>query len=256
MKGIESSVTGCWNWIAEAQKVGEWLVEGPKRLFADVDATTDFLKLVQRINSIFAAFVEILPLKRIADGVTSVIDLVDARNIVGCISDLISGKAAWKNPFSDTFPDLLKVASKLVFLIGDTVSLSSWLSSVHVLGEWVKSSTAQIVTWGKEFNVARGIGDACCVIGSMLNIADTIRLSIRELTTDGYIKDGVLKWRLLRDHLIDVAYDITCIAASVLSNIPGVPAVMATASLAIGSTLSLGRFFIAEFQDKEARNVA
>jgi hypothetical protein len=243
MAVAENVTGGFWECTKTAQNIGSWIVEGPKHLFSDVDATADLLMLVQRVHSIFEPFIQIMPLKRIAEAVTSITDFVSARSFIGGIHDIISGKAAWEKPFSVHFPDVLKVASKLVFLVGNCMDLASWLSSFHVLGEWVKSSTAQIVTWGKEFNILQGIGDVTCITGALLNIADTIRLILQEALTDGYFKNGSLKLSVLTDHLIDIAYDISSIAASVLSNIPGVPVVMTTVSLAVGSTLSLGRFF-------------
>ena len=150
---------------------------------------------------------------------------------------------AWEKPFSEHFPNLLKVASKLSFLIADIGLLAGWLSSVHVLGEWVKTSTAQLVTWGKKFNVLQGICDVSCITGSLLSLGDTIRIIVQEVLEEGVRRDGRLNPSRVLDHCIDIASDITSIAATVLLNIPGVPIVMATVSLAIGSTLALGRFF-------------
>lgn len=247
MSLIENAKGGSWEVTTIAQHIGSWLVDGPKRLFADVDATADLLKLVSRIQKIFEPIIQMLPLKRISEACVAITDFVNARNFIGGLHDLISGKAAWENPFSLRCPDLLKVASKLSFLVGDLASLAHWLSSIHLLGEWVNSATAQIVTWGKEFNLIGGIGDFSCITGALLSISDTVRMIVKEFLTDGYFKEGRMKWSLLTDHLIDVAYDISGIASTVLSNIPGVPAVLGMISMAVGSSLSLSRFFKKEY---------
>lgn len=243
MKGVDGIYGGMWAVPRMAQNICSWLTDGPRHIFADVDATGDLLKLIHRVHSIVDPIVQILPLKRIAEAVTAITDFVNARNLISGLYDLVSGAAAWEKPFSANVPNLLKVASKAMFLIGDIGSLAEWLSSIQVLGEWVKKSTAQIVTWGKPFQVLAGIGDFSCITGSLFNLADTIRLMVRESMTDGYIKNGRLKVSALVDRVIDVASDISAIAASVLSNIPGVPAVMSMISLAVGSTIALGKFF-------------
>lgn len=225
------------------QHAASWLIDGPRQIFQDVDATADLLRLAQRVQAIFAPIIRILPLQRIAEGVRAITDFVNARNFVGGIYDIVTGNAAWEKPFSEHVPNLLKVASKLVFLIGDFGSLAEWLSSIRVLGAWVKDSTARLVTWGKEFNILGGIGDVTCAVGSLLSLGETIRLIVQEAITERYFKEGIFKTGLLTDHLLDIAYDVSGIAASILSNIPGVPAVLSLVSLAVGSTASLGRFF-------------
>jgi hypothetical protein len=243
MAVVEGGAGDFWEITRMAQNVGSWLAEGPKRLLSDVDATSDFLKLVRRVNDIFRPIFQMLTLQSIANGMAAFTDFVDARSFIGTISDLISGKAAWEKPLSAHFPNVFKVASKLAFLVGDLGVMASWLSSVHVLGAWVKSSTAQIVSWGKEFNILDGIGDVSCITGSLLSLADTMRIVLQEVLTGGYFENGCLKLSLLTDRFIDIASDISNIAASILVNIPGVPSVMSLVALAVGSTLSLGRFF-------------
>jgi hypothetical protein len=243
MDGINNGPCDLWGLGRMAQRVGFWLVDGPKQLLSDVDATTDLLKLTQRIHRIIEPIIQFMSLKLVAEAATNIVEFFNARNFAGTISDLVSGKAAWEKPFSEHFPNLLKVASKLSFLIADIGLLAGWLSSVHVLGEWVKTSTAQLVTWGKKFNVLQGICDVSCITGSLLSLGDTIRIIVQEVLEEGVRRDGRLNPSRVLDHCIDIASDITSIAATVLLNIPGVPIVMATVSLAIGSTLALGRFF-------------
>jgi hypothetical protein len=235
-----------------AQASGNWLVDGPKNVLANVEPLSDVMKLVQRINDIFKPFVEIMPLRQIAEAFSHITDFVNARNFVGRISDLVSGKAGWDKPFSENFPDLLKIASKCAYLIGDFASTAKWLSMINILGAWVKDSTAQIVTWGKEFNILKGVGDVACITGALLNMADTVRLIVKEAVRDGYFKDNKLKLGLLVDHVLDVAYDTSKVAAAVLSNIPGVHIIFAMISLAIGSTLSLAKFFKKTYCIEEA----
>lgn len=243
MAVVGNVANGAWEASVVAQNVGNWLLDGPKNVFANVDPLSDLLKLIQRINDIFKPIVEIFPLKQIAEGVSHVTDFIGARKFIDRISDLVSGRAAWDKPFSDHFPNLLKVASKCVYLIGDFASTAKWLSTVNILGSWVKDSTAQIVTWGKEFNLLKGIGDVSCITGSLLNMADTVRQIVTEAARGGYFEQNKLRLSLLVDHVLDVAFDTAKIAAAVLSNIPGVHFVFTAISLAIGSTISLTKYF-------------
>ncbi len=235
-----------------AQAGGNWLVDGPKNVLANVDPLSDFMKLVQRINDIFKPFVEIMPLRHISEAFSHITDFVSARGFIGRISDLVSGKAGWEKPFSENFPDLLKIASKCAYLIGDFASTAKWLAMINILGAWVKDSTAQIVTWGNEFNILKGIGDVSCITGALLSIADTVRLIVSEIRRDGYFTDKKLKISLFLDHVLDVASDTVKIAAAVLFNVPGVHILFVTASLAIGSTLSLMKFFKKTYWIEEA----
>ena len=244
MTATEGINGGLWGFTSGIQNVFSWLLDGPRHILSDSEATTDFLKLVQRVNGIFAHIVELVPLKLFVDGVTAITEFANVRTIVSGLHDLFTGKAAWDTPFSSHFPDVLRVASKMAFVVGDMTNVASWLSSLHILSDWVKSSTAQVVSWGKKFNLMQGIGDVSCITGSSLSIADTVRLILKENLTEGYFKTEKMRWRALADHVVDIASDISSIAAAILSNIPGVPAVLSLISLAIGSTLSIGRFFM------------
>ena len=241
--GLLQNVVGGFSEATRvAQNVSAWLTHGPTMIFNDVDATHDLLMLTQRVQRISEKIFPFLPLKHISEAVSSVTEFTNVRNIFSGIHDLVSGKSAWEKPFSETCPNFLRIASKCVFIVGDLASLAGWLSSIHLLEAWVKYSTARVVTWGNEFNVLHGIGDTVCVVGSLLSIADTVRLAVDEMKTDGYVKNGHIKSGLVADHLIDVASDISSVAGAILSNIPGVPSLAAVVPFAIGSTLSLGRF--------------
>jgi hypothetical protein len=244
MSGTEGVNGGFWGVAYGIQNMFSWLLDGPRQLLNDSDATTDLLKLVQRVNGVFDQIIELVPLKLFVEGVTAITEFANVRSIVSGLHDLFTGKAAWETPFCSNFPDLLKVASKMAFVVGDMASVATWLSSLHILGDWVRSSTAQIASWGKKFNVMQGIGDASCITGCLLNIADTVRLILKENLTEGHFKTEKMRWRALADHVVEIASDVSGIAAAILSNIPGVPAVLAIISLAIGSTFSLGRFFM------------
>jgi hypothetical protein len=226
-----------------AQNVGNWLVDGPKNVCANIDPLTDVMKLVQRINDIFKPFFTFFPLQQISSCFANITEFVGARSFFGRISDLVSGKAAWEKPLSDNVPNFLRIASKCAYLIGDFASTAKWLCSIQILGAWVKDSTAQIVSWGKEFNILKGICDVSCVTGALLNMTDTVRLIIDEFKHDAYIKQGRLNVSLVVDHVLDVASDVVKIGAAVLSNIPGVNIIFTLVSLSIGSILSLGKFF-------------
>lgn len=232
MAVVGSAAEGLCAGARVAQSVSNWFVDGPKNVFGNIDPLSDLLKLIQRINEIVKPWIEMLPLQRISKAVSHITDFVNARNFIPRLSDIVSGRLA-----------PLKELSKLAYLVGDFASTAKWLSSIEVLGSWVKDATAQFVSWGKEFNILKGIGDVSCLTGALLNISETVRLVIKEFTAEKYFAHGRLKLSLLVDHVVDLAYDVTKVAASVLSNIPGVHMVVTTISLAIGATLSLGKFF-------------
>ena len=247
-RGVDMAVVGmAGEALGEALRVAQhaanWAVDGPKNVFAKVDPLSDLLKLVQRISEITKQFVEILPLQHVARAFSKITDFINARNFIGRISDIVSGAAAWRNPFAEGIPDFLKVGSKLAYLFGDFAATAKWLSSIEVLGSWVKDSTAQLVSWGKEFNILKGIGDVSCITGALLNIADSVRLIVRELEANRFFRGGRFNVGLVVDHFFDVAYDVTKIAGAILSNIPGVHVMFTLVSLTVGSTLSLGKFF-------------
>ena len=141
-------------------------------------------------------------------------------------------------------PNLLKIASKCAYLVGDIASTARWLSSIHILGAWVKNSTAQLVTWGKEFNVLKGIGDVSCITGALLDIADTIRQMVYEAAHMELFTSARHRMSVFAGRVLDLAYDITKVAAAVFYNIPGVPILLTTVSLALGNILSLTKFFV------------
>lgn len=220
-----------------------WLIDGPKHVFADVDATGDLLQLAQRVHELFEPFLQFYPIKRFIEGVSAITEFINARKFMSGLNDLISGKAAWEKPFAEGIPNFFKVAAKMIFMVGDLGLLAGWLSSIQVLGAWVKDSTAQIVSWGKEFNVLNGLGDVTCIAGSLLSICDTIRLMLHEVFSTGYMQRGTLKLSLLADHLLDLAGDIASLASSILANIPCVAGMWVVISSAVGSIVSLSHFF-------------
>ena len=224
-------------------QAANWLVDGPKRIFNDVGATSDVLKLVQKVNELFLPFVEITPLQPISAAVRHVTDFIGARGFIGRIAEIVSGDAAWTNPFDGNTPNFLRLSSKIVFLVGDISTTLKWLSSIDVLDKWFAEGTARIATWGNEFKVLKGVGDVSCVAGSLLSIADTARLVMKEMQHDRYVRNGHIDSSLIADHVLDVASDITKISAAVLSNIPGVHVVFVTSALAIGAGISIGKFY-------------
>ncbi len=243
MTVVGNAANVAWETSRTAQTVGNWLLDGPKNVLANVDPLSDFLKLINRVNDIFKPFVEIFPLKQIAEHVSQITEFISARTFISRLSDIVSGKAGWEKPFSEHFPNLLRIASKCMYLIGDFASTARWLSTINVLDSWVKDSTAQFVTWGKPFNLLKGIGDVSCVTAALLNMADTVRQIVQEAARGGYFEKNRLKLSLLVDHVLEVASDTAKIAAAVLSNIPGVHVIFTAISLAIGSTLSLAKYF-------------
>lgn len=243
--------------ISEGIRVSAMVaVDAATRLFANVDPLNDLLKLVQKINKIIEEkWNEILPLKQISIAVAQITDFVGARNFVGRLFDILSGRAAWAHPFCDGYPDFLKVMSKCIYLVGDMTSIARWLSNIHILGKWVTESTAQLVSWGKEFKILKGVGDVSCITGAVLNFFDTVRLVCQEICTTGYMREGTWNFCLMFDHLLDVASDIAKIASAVLSNIPAVGEACVAGVAVFGSLLSLGKFFKNEYTDHQLQRV-
>jgi hypothetical protein len=223
--------------MASVLGVANWLVDGPRNVVANVDALSDSLKLAQRINEIFKPFIDLFPLRQMCKAFSAITDFVSARKCIDRIGDILSGSRA-------LIPNLLKIASKCAYLVGDIASTARWLSSIHILGAWVKNSTAQLVTWGKEFNVLKGIGDVSCITGALLDIADTIRQMVYEAAHMELFTSARHRMSVFAGRVLDLAYDITKVAAAVFYNIPGVPILLTTVSLALGNILSLTKFFV------------
>lgn len=85
--GIQSCSDILGNATQAVQSTAVWLTDGPKRVFSDVDATGDLLRMTQSVHKVVETFARIIPLKLIADGISSVIDFINARDLFGCIRD-------------------------------------------------------------------------------------------------------------------------------------------------------------------------
>ena len=135
MAVIGNGATCVFEAARAVQCASNWVIDGPKNVFANVDPLSDLMKLIQRINDIFKPYLELIPLQQISECFSHITDFVNARNFIGRISDIVSGKSGlWDKPFTDDFPDLLKLASKCAYLIGDFAQTAKWLSSINVLG--------------------------------------------------------------------------------------------------------------------------
>lgn len=227
------------------QTVSNWITDGPAKIFANVDPLNDTLHLTQRVYEIAKKVLKwpVQFFAPISKAISQITDFVGARNFIGRISDIVSGKAAWEKPIAEGVPNFLKVMSKIAYLFTDFTSTVKWLVNIHVLGKWVTETTSQLTSWGKEFQLLKGIGDVSRITGALLNIVDTVRLIAKEIMSRGYFIQGRFNGSLVIDHLLDLACDVTKVAASVLSNIPGVKEVYSLVSLAVGSAASLAKFF-------------
>jgi hypothetical protein len=226
------------------------LLDGPMRLFSDFSATAEMLRLIQNVQKITQIFVKNVPLERIADGVSGIVGFIDARDIIPCTHDLVSGAAAQKDPLGPNMPNILNVARTVCTLVQDAMSVTRWLVSIKVLGEWITKSTARIALWGRSFVVFDGICDTAAIVGAIFGIADSARLIASESQQGGYWSKGKYTPSRLVGRCLDIANNICTIASSVLSNIPGVPLVYACVSSAIGSIVSLGKFFKEQYLDE------
>ena len=137
-----------------AQAAILWLTDGPKRLFNDIDATGDLLRLTRSVQKITSVFRQIVPLDLIAKGVSSVIEFINSRDTVCQVYSLVSGEAARENPLAPFRP--LNVVKTFCSLVQDVTSSLGWLVSIKMLGEWVSTSTARIASWGKPSSSSMG----------------------------------------------------------------------------------------------------
>jgi hypothetical protein len=236
--------------VAETvQATAVWLTHGLKLVFSDVDATGDLLRLTKSAQKVAQTFARIIPLELIAEGISSVVEFINARDIIGCVHDLVSGDAAKKNPISPQIPNFLNVARKLCTLVQDVTASIGWLVSVKILDEWVTKCTARIVSWGKAFVVLDGVCDVASIAGSLIGIVDSARLIAKEAMEGMYWRDGKFVPSKLIDRGLDVAMDVCWIASSVLNNIPGISTVYMYVSSSVGSLISLGKFFKEKYLD-------
>lgn len=230
-----------------AQHSAVWLLDGPKRVLNDVKATTDALKLAQKVNEIAVVVFDNQAFQSVARAFSSVTDFFGARNIIGAVYDLMSGKAAWDNPIDAKTPNYWSVLSKVAFTVGDLGTTVKWLSNVNLLGPWVRNCTAQIGTWGREFNLLKGIGDVSCVTGTALDLCDLRRQIRDEFAAGGYFRGGRFQLLTATKHALSLVSDITKIAGPILSNIPGVNIMYSTVAATIGTASSLGKFFAEQY---------
>ena len=102
---------------------------------------------------------------------------------------------------------------------------------------------------GKTFIVLDGVSDVSFIAGGLFGIADSLRLIAMEAMDGSYWVNG--RWSPSRciDRCLDVAMDVCSVAASVLNNIPGVSVLFVFGSSAIGSLVSLGKFYKKEYWD-------
>jgi hypothetical protein len=237
------------NVVDTVQATTVWLTDGPKRVFGDIDATGDLLRMTQSAQKVVETFARIMPLKLIADGISSVVDFFNAKDLIGCVHYLVSGAAAKENAFGPNVPNFLNVAKNLSILVQDVTSFVRWLVSLKLLDEWVTTCTAKIVSWGQSFIVIDGVGDVASITGSLFSIADSLRLIAAEAMEGIYWLDGQLVPSKLIDRCIDLAKDVCWIASTVLNNIPGISALYTNVASTAGSFLSLGKFFKKQYWD-------
>ena len=214
-----------------------WLTDGPRRIFNDIDATGDVLRFTRNVQKITGLFKQIIPLNLLSNGISGIVDFINARDLFGRVFSLVSGEAARENPLGPHLPNILNVAKTFCTMIQDTTSSLSWLVSIKMLGEWVTKSTAKIVSWGKPFVVIDGVCDVSCIAGGLLSIADSLRLIAKDAMEGHWSPSRCI------NRCFDVAVDVCSVASAVLNNIPGVSALFVYASSAVGATLSLGKFF-------------
>ena len=248
---VTSSCSTPFDCVAETvQAAVVWLTDGPKRIFNDIDATGDLLRLTKNVQKVASVFAKVFPLDLIASGLSSVVSFLDARHIFCSVHDLVSGDAARENPLGPHTPNILNVAKTVCTLVQDVTSSLGWLVSIKLLGEWVTKSTAKFALWGKPIVILDGVCDVASSAGSLFSIADSLRLIAKESMEGVYWRNGRCSPSRLIDRCLDVAMDVCSIASSVLNNIPGISIVYMCVSSAVGSMISLGKFFKKQYLDE------
>ena len=238
---------------------GVWLTDGPKRVFNNVGAMSDALKLTQRVSEIAKAILSFNPIENVTKMLGHVCEFIGARNIVGRVADLVSFKDAWANPLCGGV-NFFWVGNKVSSLIGDISSTVKWLASIDVFGSalssQIRNTTGQFLSWGNPFNILKGIGDFSCVTSSLFDLADIARQAIHEMFDGGkYMVDGQFKAKTAGSHVFGTVWNIAKIAGCVLSNIPGVQMVYCAVAGTVGAVTSLGKFYVKEYlKDPEGPN--
>jgi hypothetical protein len=245
-----SNTSLIWGTAKAVQNAVAWVTDAPSQILQDVDATNDLLKLAQAIQDITDKFFRIVPLKTFSEGVAAIVEFVHARSIFRRIHVLASGKLAWKDPLSAQVPNLLKISSEISFLVMDVCSLIRWCSSIGLIDRGIKEAAVRITLLADEVNLLGGLGDAACVTGSLLSVADTVRGVVREIMTDKYVRKGHVKVGIVVDHILDVANDVSSIAAIILANVPGIPPLAVLVPVVCESSLSLSRFIKKRYWDR------
>lgn len=220
---------------------GVWLTDGPKRVFNNVNAMCDTLKLTQRVSEIAKAILSFNPIEHVTKALGNVTDFISARSIVSRVADLVSYQGT----------NLLWVGNKIAGLIGDISSTVKWLASIDVFGSvlssQIRNATGQFLSWGNPFNLLKGIGDFSCITSSLFDLADIARQALHEMFHGGYMCNGQLKAQTAGTHAFGTVWNIAKIAGCVLSNIPGVQAVYCAVAGAVGAVTSLGKFYVKEY---------
>ena len=234
-----------------AQEVREaliWLSDGPKRVFNDVNAMSDALKLTQKVSEIAKAVFSFSPIEQAAKALGNVTEFVSARGIIGKIADLVSFKGAWDAPM-DGKPNFLWIANKVTGLVGDVSSTVKWLASVNVFGEALSAQIrgATLHIGSQTFSVLKGAGDVSCITSSLVDMADIARQAITNLRYGRYVRNGSLMVKTVGCHALGFVGDIVKVAGCVLSNIPGVNLVWGAIAGSVGSLLSLGKFYVQQY---------
>jgi hypothetical protein len=243
VQGLEESAEA-------ARKAAEWLTAGPKKVFSDVGAMSDALRLTQRINEIIKAIFASSPIEHVAGALRHVTDFIGARGIIGRIADLASFSGAWTAPLMNG-PNLFWVGNKVTSLIGDIGSTVKWLASIEVFGgvlsSQIKEASVQFVSWGNKFNFLKGVGDFSCVTSSLFDLVDVARQAIDELRHGVYLRDGAFMAKTAGCHAFSIAGDVAKVAGCVLSNIPGVHVVVGAVAAAVGAVTSLSKFYVEQY---------
>ena len=151
---IKRCVMAFDDFLRAVQRAAIWLTDGPRRVFGDIGAMSDVLKLQQNISAVAREVFETSFLEPMAASLKNVTNFIGARNVFGRVADLISLRDVWAVPLFNG-PDFLVVANRIAGFAGDLCSSTKWLASVKVFGSsldsWVNDEITPSISRLKPF---------------------------------------------------------------------------------------------------------
>lgn len=180
------------------------------KIFKDTDAVSNVLRLASNGIAIMKERgVNASCFAPLSNSFSGILAFLSAKNIFHKVDSLASGEDARRDVPRGEF-NFLRVVSKISMGISDAINGAKWLANVGLIDDrWSKcSASIPVPFFGRSINVNASHAQAgFTIIGSLTNIASTIRKMVRE-------GDLSLKtW-------LSLASDTSRIASTVLFQIP------------------------------------